>query len=207
MRKSLTIIGYSGHAYVVCDIFEVMNKPVTQYCESEYKDYNPYSLDYVGSEQEEKGLSKLEQSDYFIGIGSNTIRAKVQHFLKDKLSHLPINAIHPSSVIASKTSLGTGVMVAANVTINPLVEIGNGVICNTGCVIEHECRIGDFAHIAPSAVLAGNVTVGNATFVGANSVVKQGVKIGENVIIGAGSVILSDVPDNVVVVGNPGRTI
>lgn len=207
MSLPVAIIGYSGHAYVVCDIFEMTNNPVSFYCETEYKDYNPYSLKYLGSEKAEKGLSRPEQSDYFIAIGSNAIRAKVQLSLSDKLPHLPINAIHPTSVIARKSSFGSGVMIAANVSINPLVNIGNGVICNTGSIIEHECEIGDFAHIAPGAVLAGNVSVGILTFVGANAVVKQGIKIGNNVTIGAGSVIIKDVPDNAVVVGNPGKLI
>ena len=33
------------------------------------------------------------------------------------------------------------------------------------------------------------------------------IKIGSNVTIGAGTVVISDIPDNAVVVGNPGRII
>jgi acetyltransferase-like isoleucine patch superfamily enzyme len=39
--------------------------------------------------------------------------------------------------------------------------------------------------------------------VGANSVIRQGITIGANVIIGAGTVVVKDIPDNVMVVGNP----
>src|SRR4030095_339622 len=88
----------------------------------------------------------------------------------------PINAIHPSAVISASVKMGDGVMVAANATLNPLVEIGQGVICNTSSSIDHECVIGDFSHIAPGAVLCGNVMVGRGSFVGANSVIKQGVR-------------------------------
>ncbi|KOY50669.1 hypothetical protein I602_229 [Polaribacter dokdonensis DSW-5] len=45
--------------------------------------------------------------------------------------------------------------------------------------------------------------VGVGSFVGGNAFIKQGVKIGRNTIVGAGSVVLKDVPDNVVVYGNP----
>jgi len=96
-------------------------------------------------------------------------------------------------------------MIAANTTINPMVEIGNGVVCNTSSSIDHECIIGDFSFIAPCAVLCGNVKVGNNTFVGANAVIKQGVTIGNNVMIGAGAVVLKDVPDNVTVMGVPAQ--
>ena len=39
------------------------------------------------------------------------------------------------------------------------------------------------------------------------SVVKPGIKIGANSMIGVGSVVVKDIPDNVVVVGNPARII
>ncbi len=38
-------------------------------------------------------------------------------------------------------------------------------------------------------------------------VVCPGVTIGSNVVVGAGSVVTKDVPDNVVVTGNPARII
>ena len=38
-------------------------------------------------------------------------------------------------------------------------------------------------------------------------IVIGGVTIGDNAIIGAGTVVVKDVPENAVVVGNPGRII
>lgn len=50
-------------------------------------------------------------------------------------------------------------------------------------------------------------TIGDNVSLGANVVIIGGVHIGNNVTIGAGSVVVKDVPDNAVVVGNPGRVI
>lgn len=207
MNKSIIIIGYSGHAFVICDIFKSAGRKVMGYCENESKDFNPYQLSFYGSERSEDGLNVLKQNDYFIAIGSNLIRRKVHDFLQEQEVRLPTNAIHSSSVISSSSTLGQGVMISANVSINPLATIGNGVICNTGCVIEHENKIRDFAHIGPGAVLCGNVIVGENSFIGANAVIKQGVKIGANVMIGAGTVVIKDIPSNATVVGNPQRKI
>jgi sugar O-acyltransferase (sialic acid O-acetyltransferase NeuD family) len=202
LKKPVVVVGYSGHSYVIIDILLNAGRMVTAYCDSEKKERNPYHLNYLGKENEV--IESLQSFDYFIGIGHNGIRSKVQKNLVQFLG-MPINAIHPSAVISASVELGKGVMIAANATINPVVTIGQGVICNTSCSIDHECAIEDFVHIAPGAVLCGNVKVGAGTFVGANTVVKQGITIGKNVTIGAGSVIIRDVPDNLTVVGNPQR--
>lgn len=200
--KPIAIIGYSGHAYVVIDIFRCAGQTVTAYCDQEKKQLNPYELTYLGPEGEVIG--RLRAFDYFPCVGHNGIREKIVSRLSGELGD-PVNAIHPTAVIAALTELGSGVMIAANATLNPLVTIGNGVICNTGCIIEHECVVGEFSHIAPGAVLCGNVTVGRNSFVGANSVIHQGVTIGSNVTIGAGTVVIRDIPDNATVIGNPAQ--
>jgi sugar O-acyltransferase (sialic acid O-acetyltransferase NeuD family) len=201
-KKPVLIIGYSGHAYVVIDIFLNCGRLVTAYCEENEKENNPFHLHYLG--RETAIIYRLHEFDYFVSIGNNAIREKIQMQMS-LVSHHPVNAIHPSAVIAASAGMADGVMIAANVTINPLVRLGKGVICNTSCSIDHECQVDDFAHIAPGAVLCGNVKVGKGTFVGANSVIREGITVGKNVVIGAGTVVVKDIPDNVTVVGNPAR--
>jgi acetyltransferase EpsM len=207
MKKTVIIIGYSGHAFVICDIFASAGREVTGYCENEFKELNPFHLTYHGSDATKEGIAVLRQHDYFIGIGNNTIRSKIQRRLNADGLPPPTNAIHPTTNISATTKIGNGVMISSGVSINPLSHIGNGVICNTGCIIEHENSIDDFAHIGPRAVLCGNVSVGEKTFVGAGAVVKEGISIGRNCMIGAGSVIIRNIPNDTVVVGNPGRII
>ncbi len=204
IKKPVAIIGYSGHAYVIIDILLSAGRLVTAYCDQDEKDFNPYHLDYLGKETEV--VNKLKKFDFFACVGHNDIREKIHNNLSQFLGN-PINAIHPSAVISASVKMGDGVMIAANSTLNPLVQIGKGVICNTSTSIDHECIIGDFTHIAPGAVLCGNVIVGKNTFVGANSVIKQGIKIGDNVIIGAGTVVVKDIPDGATVIGNPARAL
>jgi sugar O-acyltransferase (sialic acid O-acetyltransferase NeuD family) len=202
LKKPVAIVGYSGHAYVIIDIFLNAGRLVTAYCDSEKKSSNPYNLNYLGKETEV--IEQLKKFDYFACVGHNGIREKILTQLSLYLGD-PINAIHPSAVISASAKMGTGNMIAANATLNPMVEIGNGVVCNTSSTIEHECIIGDYSFIAPGAVLCGNVKVGRSSFVGANSVIRQGVTIGNNVIIGAGTVVVKDIPDNTTVIGNPAR--
>ena len=201
----MILIGYSGHAFVVRGIINATGKKITGYCDTEQKKYNPFNLSYIGKEDSRAAEDAFKKDDFFIAIGDNKIRERIQIKMSDK-GFYPINAIHPSATIDSSAIIEKfGVMVAANAVINPLAKIGVGVICNTGCIIEHECIIGNFAHIAPGAVLCGNVTIGNNSFVGANAVIRQGITIGSNVMIGAGAVVLKNVPDNVTVIGVPAK--
>jgi sugar O-acyltransferase (sialic acid O-acetyltransferase NeuD family) len=201
----MIVIGYSGHAFVVCGILKAAGQGLTGYCDKQEKEYNPFRLAYFGTEFSNGALSAMEQNGCFIAVGDNVLRNKIYDELSAK--HIRFfNAIHPSAVLdgTAEITMG-GVMIAANVTINPLAKIGAGVICNTACIIEHECMVDDFAHIGPGAVLCGNVKIGGRSFVGANAVVRQGITIGKNVMIGAGAVVVKDIPDNVTVVGVPAK--
>ncbi|MBE2230647.1 MAG: NeuD/PglB/VioB family sugar acetyltransferase, partial [Chitinophagaceae bacterium] len=175
LKKPVAIVGYSGHAFVIIDILLSAGRLVTAYCDQEEKEFNPYHLTYLGKESDV--IHQLKDYDFFACVGHNGIREKIHTNLSQYLGN-PINAIHPSAVISPSVRMGEGVMIAANATLNPLVEIGRGVICNTSSSIDHECIIGEFTHIAPGAVLCGNVKVGRNTFIGANSVIRQGIVIG-----------------------------
>lgn len=84
------------------------------------------------------------------------------------------------------------------------VQITDGVHLFThggGWVIRHyEGGITDYDSF-------GKVVIGNNVYIGNNACIMPGVTIGNNVVIGAASVVTKNVPDNVVVAGNPARII
>lgn len=200
MKKIINIVGYSGHSYSCLDTAIANNIEVDGYFDIEEKEYNPYSLKFLGQETSIK-LEKI-----FIAIGDNKLRQRIFDDLP-RICRFDVNLIHPNSNISDKAKINYQVLIQNGSQINALASIGTGVIINTGAIIEHECKIGAFSHVAPGAVLAGNVLVGERSFIGANATIIQGVKIGKDVVIGAGAVIINDVPDNAVVVGNPGKII
>ena len=201
----MILIGYSGHAFVVCGILKSAGKKAMAYCDAEEKANNPFLLEYLGSENSEKAIADLKKNEFFISVGDN----KIRHSIAEKLALdnlFPVNVVHASAIVSDTAKLHTtGVMISGGVIVNPLADIGKGAILNTGCIIEHECIIGDFAHIGPGAVLCGNVTVGENSFVGAGAVVRQGIVIGSNAMIGAGSVVIKNVPDQASVMGCPAK--
>lgn len=83
------------------------------------------------------------------------------------------------------------------------VVIGDGVVIGNNAVIRQNVTIGgktvDGIYQYP--------TLGNDVMVGAGAVIIGKVIIGNNVRIGANAVVLEDVPDNMTVVGIPGKII
>ncbi|MBD5311904.1 MAG: sugar O-acetyltransferase [Bacteroides sp.] len=107
------------------------------------------------------------------------------------------------------------------------IFIGENFFANFNLTVldEAEVRIGDNVFIGPNVSIytachpldaetrnkvvewAEPVTIGNSVWIGGSATILPGVTIGDNVVIGAGSVVTKDIPDNVVVGGNPARII
>jgi maltose O-acetyltransferase len=51
------------------------------------------------------------------------------------------------------------------------------------------------------------VTIGDNVWIGGRAIINPGVNIGDNVVVASGAVVTKDVPNNVVVGGNPARII
>lgn len=102
------------------------------------------------------------------------------------------------------------------------IQIGFGTKIGTALMFPHySCIV-----INGSAIIGDNCTIyhgvtvgsvrgpkGGAPHIGNNVVIASGAKvignitIGNNVMIGSGAIVVTDIPDNSVVVGNPGKVI
>lgn len=210
--KKIILLGAGDHASVVLDIIESYNDikvigftDINSQKEKTFKNYPLLGKDNILNEiREEKDVGYA-----FITIASiKNIMLRKNLFSKIiKKGFETLNIISNSSVTAKNIKFGSGNFLSHNVVINPDVFIGDNNIINTGAIIEHGSRIGSHTHIAPGSVLGGNVGIGDLSHIGLGARVIEGINIGKNCLIGAGAVIIKDVPDNSVVVGNPGRII
>lgn len=194
MNNKIYITGAGGHAKVVIEIAELLGYEVAGVYDQnvEVKNIFNYPVSH--------NLSDFPKNEkLFFALGSNQNRKKnAENFPADYF-----NLIHPGTIISKNIKLGQGNVVMGGVVINSSCEIGNHCIINTSASIDHDCEIQDYVHISPRVALAGNVKVLEGAQVGIGACVKQNVTIGKWSVVGAGAVVIKDVPDNVIVVGNP----
>lgn len=90
----------------------------------------------------------------------------------------------------------------APITIGADVRLGPGAKLMTALhpVDDHQRRREGWERAAP-------IVIEDNAWLGAGVIVGAGVRIGRNSVIGAGSVVLRDVPDHVLVAGNPAAVV
>jgi len=189
----MKLYGASGHGKVIMSIIKSMGLKVSNI----YDDRAPFEL--LGLPVEK--FDGNETENFIISVGNNKTRKKIVEQLNVQYTKI----IHPSAIIDPSVSTGDGTVVMPGAVVNVDTKIGKHCIINTSASIDHECVLEDFVHISPNATLSGNVSVGEGTHIGSGAVIIPNIKIGKWVTIGAGAVIIKDVPDEVTVVGNPGR--
>lgn len=96
----------------------------------------------------------------------------------------------------------------------PQMQIGKGTVFPhdaLGCVFHPDVKIGKNCKILHGVTMGGRAghkglpIIGDNVVIGTHAQLIGNVKIGNNSIVGAGAIVTHDVPDNVVVVGNPAR--
>ncbi|WP_459501259.1 acetyltransferase [Bacillus sp. C1] len=205
--KRIALIGQGGHAKVIKDMIDA-NKHfnVIAFFDDRYQSLDKHEEIYYGPISSIQILMKEIEFKLIIAIGNNVVRKKIVEQLHFDDEYYE-SVIHPTAVISESATIGRGVVIMANVTINADTTIGRCVIVNTASVVEHDNCIGDFVHIGPNATLTGTVTIDEGTQIGAGVTVIPNIKIGDWSMIGAGATVIHNIPPGCTAVGSPAKII
>ena len=115
--------------------------------------------------------------------------------------------------IGDNTEIGDNVKIGSLVHIDYDVKIGENTKIEGSAYIPPMSRIGKNVFIGPAAALTNDpypecnkmvgVTIQDGAIIGSRAVIKAGVTIGKNSVVAMGAVVVRDVPEDVVVIGNP----
>jgi len=209
--EKILIVGSSGHAKVIIDIFEKKNNCEIIGLIDSFKSLNENTFEYkvMGKEEDLPSiLSNTPDCKIFVAIGDNKTRGEVVNKIKGILPSIEfISAVHPSAQIGKNVKIGQGVAIMAGTIINSDCVIEDFSIVNTKASIDHDSKMLEFSSVGPNVTTGGNVNIGKYSMVGISATISNGISIGDHAIIGAGSLLIKDCKDHMIMYGSPAKEI
>ena len=117
--------------------------------------------------------------------------------------------------IGDNVSIGSHSIIEHHIIIGNNVRIHSQVFVPEYSTLKNDCWIGPNAvltnarypkHVSVKDELKGPL-IGDNAKIGANATILPGVLIGKNSLVGAGSVVTKNVPPDMIVAGNPAKTL
>lgn len=126
-------------------------------------------------------------------------------------------------LIRENTIIGRDCLIGSYVDIEGDVQVGDFVSLQSGCYLTRGVIIEDRVFCGPRTMTLNDKhmcygrpamqfvrqapRILHAARIGGGSVLCPGITVGENAVVGAGSVVTRDVPDGMIVVGNPAEVV
>lgn len=150
---------------------------------------------------------EIQPNDRFIlAIGDVEGRRKVAENILERGGEF-VNLIHPMAKVDKRVELGRGVIIFPFCHVGANAKLGDFTLLNLHATIGHDVILGQFSELAPFSVLGGATVTGEECYFGMHASVAQKVKLGTRVVISQGSVTQKDQPDDVLILGVPGKTL
>ena len=204
LMKELIFLGTNSVLEQQIEICELIGQPIKGIIDSDwYGNRKTFaSLPLLDSEDVfEKESNKYSDYVFFIGTNWNPLNLRDRNKRKKLIDIIRkhnldcINLIHPQSYVSGYATLGKGIFIGANVSIEPDVSVGDFV------QIWHNSTVGHHVTIGENTVLQRRTGV-SAESVGKNCYISSGAGIpnhnviGNNVVVAPGLLVIRDVKDN-----------
>ena len=163
---------------------------------------NKQVIDFMNAKEVLRG----KDCEILVGMGDAHVREVIGKRLLEndfKLGQL----ICQSAIISESAEIEEGAIISPWVLVSNNVKIGFNAAINIQSIIGHDVTIGKNCSISSMVNIGGGSKVGDSVYIGMGALIKEKITIGDNSIIGMGAVVYSDIPSNVIAVGNPARVV
>jgi sugar O-acyltransferase (sialic acid O-acetyltransferase NeuD family) len=148
----------------------------------------------------------LKDVECIIAVGEPNSREKLYNLIRD--NNLKIGTlIDPSAIISKNAVIEEGSIINPFVLVAYGSHIGSNTLIQSHVNIGHDIVIGKHSVISAGVYPGGGDVIGDRVYIGMGVIIKEKLTIGNDSIIGMGSCVFTDIPSNVIVLGNPARVI
>lgn len=158
----------------------------------------------VGIRSSVADLKAYTDDVFCIAVGSPSGRLALAEILTRKGARFS-SVIHPSAVIAERTTIGTGCIIGPGAFVSTDAVVGAHVAVGFNAAVGHDARIGEGSVITGCCIVNGGAVLGRGVFLGSHSVVLPRIVVGDEASSTAGAIMMRDVPAGTKVGGNPAR--
>jgi len=209
MENPVIILGANFLGRAAKDVFEANGNVVYGFLDDN-KSLHGKEIDDItvlGSTDDDGYLKVIgKKCEVFVAADEIKLRKNLVQMLQEERHVQPVNAVHPSAVIAASASIGHGNFIGVSV-VEAGAEIGNHCIIHSKALIGVEVKISDYVQVGAGAVINPGVLVEDEVFIGSGVIIVAGLTIGKGARIGAGSVVIGPVKAGETVFGNPAEKV
>jgi len=209
--KNIVLFGGGTHVRYCIDIILKENKYNIIGITDPYLDLGSKVLGYqvIGRQEDLKILVKKYNIEAgIITIGDNWTRKLVKDIIITQIPSFEfVSAIHPSVILGSNVTIGTGTVIMAGCIISPNSVIGDFCFLASGAILEHDSLMEEFSSLSAGSTTGGKVTIRKYTAITLGVVIFDRIEIGEHSVVGSGSLVTKNIPAYVVAYGAPAKVI
>ena len=200
----LYIYGNGETGFEVLDIAMRINARESRWADFQFIDDQKDSSDSGVSVIALDDIPANELCEVVVAVGEPEVRKALYNRVKSKKLKFA-TLVDPSSIISRSCKIGEGCIVYPNTVVSCSSDVSENVMVQFNTTIGHDIVVGPHSVVSSGVTLGGAVAIGALTFVGMGSSIRERVTVGTQSIVGFGSVVYKDIPDGMIVLGNPAR--
>jgi UDP-perosamine 4-acetyltransferase len=208
LMEKIILIGGGGHAGVVLEIMrQTGTYDVLGVVTRDAADSSELGLPWLGDDSVLPELLRSGVATVAMGVGGfreNGLRRRIYTMVKS-LGFRVATLVHPTAIVLPSVTMGEGCVIFAGAVLNTGARLGNDVIVATRSSVDHNTIVEDHVLVSAGVAVGAQVLLGEESLIAIGACVVSRLTIGRRSVVGAGAVVIRDIPDDVIVVGNPAR--